>query len=381
MTRAVRENGHPGNNPPGASVLYMNEYVPMRRGAGRNVYKVDLAVLATVLLALVGCAPGAGETTAPGEAFADRNTPTTKSTTPTDPATTTDIPTAIGGLIAFVSDRDEPDPEHCRDSCNHEIYIMNVDGSGQTRLTNNAVSDYQPAWSPDGTRIAFASLRDNPPPENGLCMLFCVYQIYIMDADGANQTRLTDLPGQRPAWSPDGTRIAFMAPAGGDEGNWDIYIVDTDGANQIQLTDSPAYDGEPAWSPDGTQIAFVSERDGSRDIYVMDADGANQTRLTSHPKYDGAPAWSPDGAWIAFQSYRDGNPEIYVMNADGTEQTNLTEDPDWDGTPAWSPDGARIAFTSDRDGTSEIYIMNADGTGVVRLTNNSVGDGYPVWQP
>ena len=80
----------------------------------------------------------------------------------------------------------------------------------------------------------------------------------------------------------------------------------------------------PAWSPDGTKIAFTSDRDGIPKIYVMNADGTNQTRITDNPASDEAPAWSPDGSKIAFTSDRDGNPEIYVMNADGTDQTRLT---------------------------------------------------------
>jgi hypothetical protein len=239
-----------------------------------------------------------------------------------------------------------------------DIYVMDADGSNQTGLTQRPPDDRSPAWSPDGSRIAFHSYRDGNR------------DIYVMDADGSNQTRLTQNSAwnQFPAWSPDGSRIAF--PSGRD-GSMDIYVMDADGSNQTRLTREPSEDWSPAWSPDGSRIAFESYRDGNWDIYVMDADGSNQTRLTRHPSQDWSPVWSPDGSRIAFQSDRDGNDDIYVMDADGSNQTRLTRDPAQDWSPAWSPDGSRIAFHSDRDGNDDIYVMDADGSNQTRLGSPS----------
>jgi WD40 repeat protein len=123
----------------------------------------------------------------------------------------------------------------------------------------------------------------------------------------------------------------------------EIYVMDANGANQTRLTNNAAHDLRPNWSPDGTKIAFDSNRDGNFEIYVMNADGTNQIRLTTHLAHDYSPAWSPDGAQIAFTSERDGNAEIYVMNADGTDQTRLTNnvagdfDPDWQPLPSVAP--------------------------------------------
>ena len=243
---------------------------------------------------------------------------------------------------------------------------VTVSESPLTNLTNHAADDANPAWSPDGARIAFQSDRDG------------TYEIYVMESDGSGVTRLTNHSESDvgPAWSPDGARIAFTSTR---DGNPDIYAMNVDGSGVTRLTSHPMDDGSPAWSPDGARIAFTSTRDGNIEIYAMNADGSGVTRLTNDAAWDLHPAWSPDGARIAFTSYRGGNAEIYVMNADGSGVTRLTNRNAR--VPAWSPDGARIAFASGRDDNYEIYAMNADGSGVTRLTNHSAFDYGPAWSP
>jgi len=247
---------------------------------------------------------------------------------------------------------------------NCEIYVMNADGSNQTNLTNNSAYDSSPSWSPDGSLIAFSSSRDGN------------FDIYIMNADGSNQTRLTNDSAHNfyPSWSPDGSQIAFES----DRDGYGIYVMDADGSNQTRLTNNSADDRYPSWSPDGSQIAFWTNRDGNSEIYVMNADGSNQTRLTNNPDTDFYPSWSPDGSQIAFESDRDGY-GIYVMDADGSNQRKLTNESDR--YPSWSPDGSCIAFDSYRDGNCEIYVMNADGSDQIRLTNNPDCDVNPSWSP
>jgi Tol biopolymer transport system component len=172
------------------------------------------------------------------------------------------------------------------------------------------------------SRIVFHSNRDGN------------YEIYVMDADGSGQTRLTSNSDSdsSPAWSPDRSKIAFQSSR---DGNWEIYVMDADGTDQTRLTNDPAFDGRPAWSADGSKIAFQSDRDGNHEIYVMKADGSGQTNLSNSAAHDTGPAWSPDGSKIAFTSNRDGNYEIYVMDADGTNQDRLITNSADDGSPDW----------------------------------------------
>ncbi|MXY43256.1 MAG: DUF5050 domain-containing protein, partial [Dehalococcoidia bacterium] len=267
-------------------------------------------------------------------------------------------------LIAFHSNRDG----------NWNIYVMNADGSDQTRLTEDPAADSWPNWSPDGRRIAFISPRDDPDPNDD----HPIWEIYVMNADGSGQTRLTNDSAWHslPRWSPDGRRIAFQSYT--DE-NWEIHVMNADGSDQRRLTDNLAWDGMPSWSPDSQRIAFHTTIDENAEIYVMNADGSDQANLTNDAANDWSPSWSPDGRRIAFHSHRDGNSEIYIMNADGSDQTRLTNNPARDIRPVWSSDGRSIAFTSNRDypapdddyDISNIYVMNPDGSGLTRLTNES----------
>jgi Tol biopolymer transport system component len=248
-----------------------------------------------------------------------------------------------------------------------DIYVVNPDGTGEIRLTEDTADDLWPAWSPDGSKIAFISTRDE-----------AAFDLYVMNADSTGVTRLLrDGTGVTdPAWSPDGIKIAFESGRGGSR---DIWLINSDGSGLTRLTDHPAMDEQPAWSPDGSRIAFVSRRDGIDDpnIYVMNADGTGETRLSNHEGVDFRPAWSPDGTRIAFESDAD----IYVMNADGSGLMNLTDDLGEDRSPAWSPDGTKIAFETNRDGNFEIYVMNGDATGLTRITDTPTDEGSPAWQP
>ncbi len=264
--------------------------------------------------------------------------------------------------IAFASDRDG----------NFEIYVMNTDGTGQTRLTSDPAWDTSPSWSPDGSKIAFSSDRDN---------LGGPSEIYVMNVDGSGLTRLTNdaFDDAAPVWSPDGSKIAFVRiPAIGADA--EIYVMNADGSGQTNISNNPSsWDVFPSWSPDGSKIAFQSDNNGA-DIFIMNSDGSGRTALTSDPADDWYPSWSPDGTKIAFTSDRDGPDQIYIMNIDGSGQTNISNSPDPEAAPRWSPDGTEMVFER-WNSNYQIYIMNSDGSGKTRLTNSAGNDQYPVWSP
>ena len=265
----------------------------------------------------------------------------------------------LPGKIAFTSDRDG----------NADIYLMNPDGTGQTRLTTNAAEDHSPSITIDGSKIAFFSDRNDR------------VAIYTMNADGSDQTALTDENSVNidPAFSPDKSKIAFISNR---DGNNAVFIMNADGTNQTRVTNVPtARDREPAFSPDGSKIVFTSLRfnEPAEEIFTINIDGTNELRLTNNSVSDVSASWAPDGTKIAFASTRDGHTQIYVMNVDGTDQTRVSNNAHLDLDPSFSPDSMSIAFTSFRDGNAEIYHMTADGSAQIRITSLAASDSLPSW--
>ncbi len=289
------------------------------------------------------------------------------------------------GKIAY----EYPDMSEPVNKRDHEIWSVNPDGSGNINLTDNdLVNDINPAWSPDGEKVVYASYPRNGDPD-----------LFVMNADGTGQTRLTETPDNdelHPAWSPDGTKIAFTRVEKFNGGTadyyeqYDVFAINADGTGEVRLTNNPSRDLHPAWSPDGARIAFTSSRDANQnEIYVMGASPEGPSnepvRLTNSSGDDYEPDWSPDGEKIAFVSERDrprdhfGVPEIYKMNADGTRETRLTfrgnyYDPDW------SPNGERLVF-----GKNVLHTMKAGPLGEKnrpRPVGSGIGYSYssPDWQ-
>ncbi len=221
----------------------------------------------------------------------------------------TATPTPIGGgttaEIVFTSDR----------TGGREIYVMDVAGDNERRLTNNGARDYYPRWSPDGDEIVFVSNR---------------------------------------------------------HGGREIYVMDADGENVRRLTDNNVIDDWPSWSPDGGEIVFVSSRAGGMQIFAMDAsDGSDVRRLSSRVTDNFWPVWSPDGRWLAFESTRDDRfGEIYLMDVQTAEVLRVTDFDSTDHIPRWSPDGTRLSLVSTREGFEEIFTVELEAV----LQNAPVDD-------
>jgi len=269
-----------------------------------------------------------------------------------------------GDAIAFVSSRDG----------DYAIFGMDTDGSQQGRLTDERGDpstaegvEFQtdPAWSPDGTQIAFASAREGS------------FDIYVMDADGTGTTRLTstDANDKGPTWSPDGSRIAFSRSADGGH----VWVMSADGTGARRLTDELAEEGEPAWSPDGRWIAYTHRASGSdfREIWVARPDGSGRRNVTKLQAKSYAPAWAPDSKRLAFSADRDGvRYDIYTVGLDGKALRRPVRSREDAFEPAWSPDGLVIAFS--RDGA--IVVTTLDGV-ERQLTDPEDNDSSPAWNP
>jgi Tol biopolymer transport system component len=270
------------------------------------------------------------------------------------------------GRLAFVTYRDG----------DAEIYLTNADGTGVVNLTNNEAYDWEPAWSPDGTKIVFNSDRSSGE------------EVWLMDDDGSNPTQLTTngSNGVYFVWSPDGTKIAWQN-WDSTSNNYDICVINADGTGFSNLTNDADYQDKPQWSPDGTKILYEADvtdiltSNTFPDVFVMNADGSGKTNLTNTPAAgDFSPVWSPDGTKIAFgRSYDDQG--IYVMDSDGSDQVNLTQT-NYDGYPSWSPDGTKIAFARFTNNTDMIYVMDSDGSDQTPAFTGNYSGGVKVeWSP
>ena len=222
-----------------------------------------------------------------------------------------------------------------------------------------------------------------------------------MNRDGSNFTRLTpnnrDIFSEDPAYSPDGTRIAFDRTVGPKPFNIGIFVMDADGANATQVThegpSDPYQEGRMQWSPKGTHLVFGRQRrsDGLNAVYTAKVDGADLHRLTPWRLDATQPDWSPNGRRIVVESYETGAPRgrsenVFTVRPDGSHLKKLTHDKGGvveSNNPAWSPDGKRIAFLrGDPDGdppTADLYTMRADGTHVRRVTRTPQVEGRPDW--
>jgi Tol biopolymer transport system component len=253
--------------------------------------------------------------------------------------------------IAFASDRDGFS----------EIYVMDADGSNQTRITHDMGLDLAPAFAPDAQHIAFETAGSQS-------------EIFATYADGTGPVKLTHSAGPdvQATWSPDGSKIAFMSdPHDGSPG---IFVMNSDGSDRHRVTSFKIGDN-PSWSPDGSRIVFETGGHDSQ-IEVMNADGSQRHTIALINGHH--PAWSPDGGLIAFDvDYPEELAGIVLIEPDGRPAGWVTRGSD--ALPTWSPDSRRIAFQRSDGHDLEIFVIDVDGTNLTQLTHNKAADTHPSW--
>jgi TolB protein len=314
----------------------------------------------------------------------------------------------------------------------NQLAVINADGTGETLLTRTFfVSEGQPAWSPDATRLLYRRTPQNPLVQNADTWVLDIAasakdpaqpvtqpvllrtgderypsyspdgtqiafrgdldlvepsgdeELYVMNADGSDQRRLTLLPRRSGgvSWSPEGEKIAFVAPAG-HLGAADIFVMNADGSGLRNVTNTVTTSFDFAWSPDGRRIAYLegNPSQAGGPLSVVNSDGTGKHRRMHTVIVDlGLPSWSTDGRTIAFT----GGSVLYTVHADGTGLRKLTHGPGLNVGPRWSPDGRRILFLSFRDGPgTDLFVMNADGSGQRNLTHSpGVSELAASWAP
>jgi Tol biopolymer transport system component len=275
--------------------------------------------------------------------------------------------------IAFVSARDG----------NSEIYLVQPDGSGLTRLTYHPEVDDHPAWSPDGKQIVFRSRMDGSS------------DIFIMAADGSGlvniiQDREDSMDDEfAPAWHPEGDLLAIYTDRFRPiaecrtAGHHIAFLPVTGGIENMELfTDLPGEQLSFDWSPDGNTLALSNKcNETQTKIYLWDRESRKVTTLSQDIPYGVNPAWSPDGRFLAYANIVERITDIFVYDVSTDKAINLTNHPSVDSQPTWSPDGSQIAFKSDRDGNEDIFIINVDGSNPVNITQNPADDFNPAWSP
>jgi len=282
-----------------------------------------------------------------------------------------------------------------KDAAGHwQVWVASPRLTGAKRLTAGPADSGWPVWSPDGTTLAFDSSQTDPDPNDSTA----INDVFTMNSDGAGVTKLTDSVGASSdaAWSPDGSLIAFDADRGNHKKKQGIYVMDAGGGHIRRVTTLPANDANdlaPRFSPDGTRLVFTRYRGTGRAekaaLFTVRLDGTHLHQLTTFSIHAGDADWSPDGTRIVFEAYP--NPaaygDIYFVNATGGRPVNLTRNPAGQAgsaDPVWSPDGRTILFLDNRRvngiGRTGLATIKADGSARQFISKQNLEEHQPDWE-
>lgn len=278
-----------------------------------------------------------------------------------------------GDRLAFTSTRYGDD----------DIFLIDIDGSNLRQITTSPAADFNPTWSPDGSLIAFVSTRDGDA-EIWVVAAGCTMLTSPQGCEG-NMVQLTfnTATDFDPAWSPGGQQIAY---ASNQNGNFDIWVMQADGSNPHPITSNTADNFAPQWSPDGSHIVYHSQSGGNSHLYRIPAAGGTPNQLTSSSSIDLWPDWSPNGNMIAYTSTSPvvaGAWTLFTFDLGSSAITQLLDGKNHDDAPAWAPGGQRLAFASDRGGGGrfDLYVLDLLSGNIQQLTSGTGNNRTPDWQP
>lgn len=269
----------------------------------------------------------------------------------------TGTPGAFSSHIAYI----------IKQGSRYQLLVADSDGQNPQVVVNSAAPLISPAWSPDGTRIAYVSFENKKPV------------IFVQSLASGSRRVLANFKGSNsaPAWSPDGSRLAIVLTR--DNGS-QIYLIKANGSGVTRLTQGGDIDTEPTWSPDGKSLLFTSDRGGSPQIYRMSANGGAIKRVTYNGNYNVSPAWSPDGKRFAFIHRAEGRYRVAVQELDGSQMQVLT-DSSRDESPSFAPNGSMVVYATRSNGRGILATVSADGKTRARLSDRAGDMREPAWGP